>query len=236
VIEITDHLPEIERRISGALDRSKRRDRAVTIVAVSKGQPAAAIVKAHAAGLADFGESYVQEAVDKIDAAALPGIRWHFIGRIQANKTKPIAERFDWVQTIDRERIAARLDAQRPEDVPPLNVLIQLKLEGDAQKGGIRPDELAPLAERIAALPRLKLRGLMSMPPAGLGEREARAYFSAVAAEALKLERRGFALDTLSMGMSDDFEIAVECGSTCVRIGTALFGAREPRPVVSLRP
>jgi pyridoxal phosphate enzyme (YggS family) len=228
VTEITDHLQDIERRISLALDRSQQRDRCVTIVAVSKRKSPAAVIEAHAAGLDNFGENYVQEGIGKMEAVAPLELNWHFIGRIQSNKTSAIAERFDWVHTLDRERVASRLSAQRPEMAPPLNVLIQLNLHREPQKGGVEAREIASLAEHIAGLPRLTLRGLMSMPPAGLDADESREHFLQVVAEADRLQRRGFDIDTLSMGMSRDFELAVECGATCVRIGTALFGARDP--------
>jgi len=227
VTHITDHLADIERRIDSARQRSSDVDRRITIVGVSKLQPPSAIASARAAGLEHFGENYLQEGLEKIAAVADPAISWHFIGRVQSNKTRPIAEQFSWVQTIDRGRIAERLNAQRPDELGPLNVLIQLNVDREPQKGGVGPDELLPLAELVAALPRLKLRGLMGMPPAGIGSERTRASFRAVAAAAEDLANRGFDVDTVSMGMSADFELGIECGATMVRIGTALFG---PRP------
>lgn len=197
------------------------------IVAVSKGQPAAAIAAAYAAGHRRFGENYLQEALDKIEALSDLDIEWHFIGRIQSNKTRPIAEHFAWVHTLDRSRIAQRLDAQRPEALERLNVLIQVNLEGETQKGGVSPSEIVPLAQAVASLPRLRLRGLMTIPPAEMSEAGLREHFLAVAALGDRLRQEGCDVDTLSMGMSGDFETAVQCGSSCVRIGTAIFGPRE---------
>lgn len=199
----------------------------MTIVAVSKQQSPDAIQQAYRAGQRDFGESYVQEAEPKLAALAELDIVWHFIGRIQGNKTRFIAERFHWAHTVDRERIARRLAEQRPYHAPPLNVLIQVNLAGEPQKGGVAPDEVEPLADAIARFDRLALRGLMTIPPAGLDDSESRVHFERLAALQARLAARGFAVDTLSMGMSDDFEIAIAAGSTCVRIGTAIFGPRE---------
>jgi pyridoxal phosphate enzyme (YggS family) len=226
VTHITDHLANIERRIDLALKRSGREDESVTIVAVSKRQPDSAVLEAAAAGLVHFGENYLQEGQERIARIADPALCWHFIGTIQSNKTRPIAESFSWVETVDRRRIADRLSRQRPIHLGPLNVLIQLNLDTEPQKGGIARDEILPLAEHIAGLPRLALRGIMCMPPANQSPAAARASFLAAAAEAERLRHSGFAIDTISMGMSADFEIAIECGSNSVRIGTALFGPR----------
>ena len=198
----------------------------MTIVAVSKQQSAESIQLAYRAGQRHFGESYAQEAEAKLDALAELDIVWHFIGRIQGNKTRFIAERFHWVHTVDRARIARRLAEQRPYFAPPLNVLIQVNLDGEPQKGGVAPNEVEGLAERIAAFDALTLRGLMTIPPAGLSSDENRAHFARLAGIHAELAARGFAVDTMSMGMSGDFEAAIEAGSTCVRIGTAIFGAR----------
>ena len=225
--QITDQLADIERRVELALERSERAQEPVTIVAVSKRQPVTAIAEAAAAGLNHFGENYLQEALNKIDAVANRDLQWHFIGQIQSNKTKPIASHFSWVQTVDRWRIADRLAAQRPESLEPLNVLIQLNLDREPQKGGIGAEELLPLAKHIGGLPRLRLRGVMGMPPASNGPAENRTSFEAIAAAWRRLREHGFDVDTVSMGMSSDFELAIECGSNCIRIGTALFG---PRP------
>src|SRR5690606_3455871 len=202
--------------------------RDVTIVAVSKQQSPEAIQRAYRAGQRDFGESYAQEAEAKLDALADLDIVWHFIGRIQGNKTRFIAERFHWVHTVDRERIARRLAEQRPYFAPPLNVLIQVNLEGEPQKGGVAPDDVEALAEQIVAFDKLALRGLMTIPPAGLSADRSRAHFERLARIQARLASAGYAVDTLSMGMSGDFEAAIAAGSTCVRIGTAIFGERAP--------
>ena len=198
----------------------------MTLVAVSKMQSADAVRSAAARGVLHFGENYLQEGLGKIAAVANPGLAWHFIGRVQANKTRPIAEHFAWVDTVDRERIADRLDEQRPVGAAPLNVLIQVNLDNEPQKAGVGADAILPLARHIAGLRRLKLRGLMSIPPEGQSTDARRASFLAVCAAAERLRAAGFAIDTLSFGMSADFELAIACGSTCVRIGTALFGER----------
>jgi len=226
VTHITDQIANIERSIELALNRAGRSGETVTLVAVSKRQPATAIIEAAAAGIRHFGENYLQEALDKMREVSVSGIEWHFIGRIQSNKTRLIAENFTWVETVDRERIAERLSAQRPDRLGPLNVLIQINVDDEPQKGGVDAAALLPLAERIAALPGLCLRGVMGMPPAANSPEDNRSSFRAIAAEAARLRRAGFDIDTISMGMSGDFEIAIECGSTCVRIGTALFGPR----------
>jgi pyridoxal phosphate enzyme (YggS family) len=230
VTDITDQLAEIERRINFALERGDRVGERIKIVAVSKHQPAAAVARAAAAGLTDFGENYLQEGIEKIEAVASAALCWHFIGQIQSNKTRPIAEHFSWVETLDRARIADRLNAQRPVALPPLNVLIQLNLDAEPQKGGVARNEILPLARHIAELPHLNLRGVMGMPPAGLGPTENRASFLAIAAEAERLRAQGFAIDTISMGMSGDFELAIECGATTIRLGTVLFGQRPSAP------
>lgn len=217
----------VRERVRTAARRAGRSADDVTIVAVSKLQSAEAIQLAYHAGQRHFGESYVREAEPKLESLAELDIVWHFIGRIQANKTRSIAERFHWAHTVDRERIARRLAEQRPYYAPPLNVLIQVNLEGEPQKGGIVPDDVESLAEAIAGMDKLALRGLMTIPPAGRSEGENRAHFDRLAALESRLVARGFRVDTLSMGMSDDFEAAIAAGSTCVRIGTAIFG---PRP------
>jgi len=228
VTDITEHLSTIRERVRIAALAAGRNADDVTIVAVSKQQPVEAIQLAYRAGQRHFGESYAQEAERKLDALSDLDIVWHFIGRIQGNKTRFIAERFHWAHTVDRERIARRLAEQRPYHAPPLNVLIQVNLEGEPQKAGVPADDVEALAETVAAFDKLALRGLMTIPPAGLPPDESRAHFERLAALQSRLTARGFALDTLSMGMSDDFEIAIAAGSTCVRIGTAIFGAREP--------
>ena len=174
----------------------------------------------------DIGESYVAEALEKQAALADLPITWHFIGRVQANKTRSIAEHFAWVHSIDRARIAQRLNDQRPQHAPPLNVLIQVNVSREPQKAGVSPSEVEELARFVAALPRLRLRGLMALPAGDADAAGARAAFARVRRLADDLLTRGLPVDTLSMGMSGDFEEAIEAGSNCVRIGTALFGPR----------
>jgi len=228
VTQITDHLAEITHRVALALERSARHGDEITIVAVSKQKPAADVRLAAAAGLTHFGENYLQEALPKIAEIGDCGISWHYIGRLQSNKTRQVAEHFDWVETVDRARIAERLNAQRPAASGPLNVLIQLNPDAEPQKGGVAPDEALALGQLIAELPRLQLRGVMCIPPDGQSLAEKRASFGAVMRTAEQLRRAGLPIDTISMGMSSDFELAIECGATSVRIGTALFGERQP--------
>lgn len=199
----------------------------MTLVAVGKTHPAAALLEVHAAGLRDFGESYVQEALGKI-AELRDGFTWHFIGTIQSNKTKPIAENFQWVQTVASVHVAQRLSRQRPWFAGDLQVCLQLAPGPAASRGGVPAGELAALAAEVAGLPRLKLRGLMFMPLPGLDRDMLRAAFCQAREQFERLRAEGHVIDTLSMGMSDDLAIAIAEGSTMVRVGTALFG---PRPV-----
>jgi pyridoxal phosphate enzyme (YggS family) len=223
VTEITDHLADLIERVALAAERSGRSPNSVTLVAVSKQQPPAAVVEAQRNGLSHFGESYVQEALPKIAALAGLPVTWHFVGKPQANKTRAVADAFDWVHTVDRLKIAERLSEQRNAFAPPLNVLIQVNQGGEEQKGGAQPESVAELARAIQQLPRLKLRGLMTLPPQS--DRPAR-WFGELAALRATLVRDGIALDSLSMGMSADFEEAIAAGATHVRIGTAIFGGR----------
>jgi pyridoxal phosphate enzyme (YggS family) len=223
VTEITEHLREIVERVAHASTSSGRSVDSVTIVAVSKGQPVSAIAAVHRAGLAHFGESYVQEALEKIDALFGSGVIWHFIGKLQGNKTRQVAERFDWVHTVDRIRIAERLNEQRPPFAAPLNVLIQVNQGSELQKGGVAERDVAALARAIHSLPRLALRGLMTIPPQGENPKR---WFAELATLRARLAAEGIPLDTLSMGMSSDFEDAIAAGATLVRIGTAIFGSR----------
>jgi pyridoxal phosphate enzyme (YggS family) len=225
VTEITDHLADIRSRVARALDRTGRHDE-VTIVAVSKQQSVERIAAAYRAGQIHFGESYVQEALPKMDALRDLPIVWHFIGPVQGNKTRPIAERFQWVHSVDRAKIAERLSAQRPYHAPPLNVLIQVNLAAEPQKAGVRSDEVPELAALMRTLPKLVLRGLMGIPPAQASREDTTHFFAGLHALKDKLAGAGIVTDTLSMGMSGDFEAAIICGSTCVRIGTAIFGPR----------
>lgn len=204
------------------------RDRdSVRLIAVSKTQSAEAIRTVATLGQQEFAENYVQEALPKLAALADLPLTWHYIGQLQANKTRDVAEHFHWVHTLDRERIAARLSEQRSVHAPPLNVCIQVRLADEAGKGGITKTELAPLARRVVELPRLRLRGLMCIPPPREGFEAQRQLFAELADCARELREQGMELDTLSMGMSGDLEAAVAAGATCVRIGTAIFGERK---------
>jgi len=225
---IAANLQAIRRRISEALQGDSR---VVTLVAVAKGQPAAAVREAFEAGVRDFGESYVQEALAKI--ASLPGLgaRWHFIGHVQTNKARDIASGFDWVHGVDRLKVAQSLSKGRPEARGPLDVCIQVNISGEATKGGVAAAEALGLAREITALPRLRLRGLMGMASFTDDKALQRAQFRSLAETRRGIVAAGIPLDTLSMGMSDDFESALAEGATMVRIGTAVFGRRKgPEP------
>ena len=220
------HVRDVQERIARAAARGGRSAQSVTLLAATKAQPPQVLRAAADCGLQDFGESYLQEALPKLDALRDRALTWHFIGQIQANKTRPIAESFAWVHAIDRLRIAERLAAQRPHYAPPLNVCLQVHIGGEASKGGVEPGELAALARAVAALPRLSLRGLMCIPPQESAVPRQRAWFRELCEHQAALNAQGLSLDTLSMGMSGDFEAAIEEGATLVRLGTALFGPR----------
>jgi PLP dependent protein len=224
------NLPENIRRVQERIELSARqcgrRVDSVTLLAVAKSQPAEIVRAAAALGLKEFGESYVQEALGKIAALADLGLTWHFVGNIQTNKTRQIAENFAWVHSIDRLKIAQRLAAQRPFHAPPLNVCLQVNLAGETTKGGVAAHDAAALAAAVAALPRLKLRGLMSIPEPDADPERQRRTFRQLRKLLESLNAAGAGLDTLSMGMSADLEAAIAEGATIVRIGTALFGAR----------
>jgi len=217
---IADNLQAVAERIGRAAKAARRDPSAVRLLAVSKTHPAARMAEAYAAGQRAFGENYVQEAIEKM--ASLAGLEWHLIGPLQSNKTRSVAERFDWVQTVDREKIARRLSEQRPASLPALNVLIQVNASGEATKSGVALTEVKDLVKRVASLPRVRLRGLMAIPEPGAPRERYREVHDAY--RALKDE---FGFDTLSMGMSDDLEVAIEEGATMVRIGTAIFGERR---------
>lgn len=213
-------------RIAAAAGAAGRDAGGVTLLAVSKGQEVARLRQAIATGLVHLGENYLSEALPKIRALGRDGLTWHFIGRIQGNKTRPVAEHFDWVHGIDRLRIAERLSAQRPHYAPPLDACIQVNVMGEATKGGVEPARLPGLLRAVATLPRLRLRGLMAMLPYDADAATQHRGFGAMRGLLEEANRQGLALDTLSMGMSDDLEAAIAEGSTLVRVGTALFGAR----------
>ncbi|WP_339408935.1 YggS family pyridoxal phosphate-dependent enzyme [Pseudomonas sp. EA_35y_Pfl2_R5] len=221
---IAENIAKVGVRIREAAQASQRDCAAVGLLAVSKTKPAEAIRQAFAAGTRDFGENYLQEALDKqAELSDLP-LTWHFIGPIQSNKTKPIAEHFAWVHSVDRLKIAQRLSDQRPAHLPALNICLQVNVSGEASKSGCNPDELPALAQAVTQLPNLRLRGLMTIPEPTDNTNEQRAAFARLRElqQDLNLD-----LDTLSMGMSHDLEAAIAEGATWVRIGTALFGARD---------
>jgi len=221
-----ERLAMVRQRIARAAEAAGRDVRSITLLAVSKGQDATHIRTALAQGLTEFGENYVDEALPKIRQLAGTPARWHFIGRLQANKTRPVAEHFAWAHSIDRLRTAERLSAQRPIDAPPLNVCVQVHVADDPAKGGVAPADALVLLQQIALLPRLALRGLMCMLPYEASEAAQHAGFARLAAIAAEARRAGLPLDTLSMGMSADLEAAMAEGATILRIGTALFGER----------
>ena len=217
---------ETRTRIASAASRFGRKPDSVGLIAVGKSHPAQALRTIAEMGQRDFGENYLQEALPKLEALADLDLTWHFIGQLQSNKTRPVAEHFAWVHTLDRERIAIRLNEQRPYHAPPLNVCIQVRLADESGKGGVAPDELIELASSVRQLSRLELRGLMCIPPPSGTFEAQRAWFERLANCRRELTEHGFELDTLSMGMSDDLEAAIAAGATWVRIGTAIFGAR----------
>lgn len=229
---ISANLQAVKRRIIGACSVAGRDPDDITLLAVSKTFPAAALRAAHAAGQRCFGESYVQEALAKQAELADLDLEWHFIGPLQSNKTKPVAEHFAWVHSVERLKIAERLSAQRPAGLPPLNVCVQVNVSGEASKSGCAPDEAPTLCHAVAALPNLRLRGLMAIPEPGAGSDVensalARRQFGVLRDLRERLNTEGLALDTLSMGMSHDLEDAIMSGATIVRVGTAIFGERN---------
>ena len=230
VNRVTDALATVRERISAAERRFGRPPGSVTLVAVAKTKPASLIREAWEAGQRQFAENFVQEAVAKLDELSRlsgpGGIEWHFVGALQANKSRTVAERFDWVHTVDRLRVARRLSDQRPAWLPPLNVCFQVNVSGEASKSGVEAAEVADLASSVAELPRLRLRGLMTIPRPCTGLDEQRAALRPLVEAYERLRAAGHPLDTLSMGMTDDLEAAVAEGSTMVRIGTAVFGPR----------
>ena len=226
---IEKRLQAVKSRIAAACAAAGRDPRDIVLVAVGKTFPADDIRAAHAAGQRDFGENQVQEALAKIERLGNLHLVWHFIGPVQSNKTRAVAERFDWVHSIDRLKIAERLSAQRPEALPPLQACVQVNVSGEASKSGVPPAEAPALARAVAGLPRLRLRGLMTIPEPTTDAALARRRFETLRDLQGELVRGGLPLDTLSMGMSDDFEAAIAAGATMVRVGSAIFGPR-PRP------
>ena len=228
---IAGNLQAVEATITDAVKASERTRSDVQLLAVSKTFPAQAVLDAMAAGQLAFGENYLQEALDKIASVAQAqpdaAVEWHFIGPIQSNKTRPIAASFAWVHTVERLKIAQRLSEQRPPELGPLNICLQVNISGEASKSGASPDELPALAREVAQLPNLRLRGLMAIPEPTTDEAEQRAAFARVRALFDALRADGLELDTLSMGMSGDMAAAIAEGATIVRIGSAIFGARN---------
>src|ERR1700694_917837 len=223
---LTLHVNHVRSRIRQAAEATGRDPAEVTLVAVTKSQTAESIRLAATAGVTDFGENYLQEASAKMDQLADLVLRWHFIGGIQSNKTRAIAERFDWVHSIDRLSVARRLSEQRPFHAPPLNLCIQVELVPEPNKGGVAPGEVRPLAAAAAELPRVRLRGLMCVPPPQTNDAQTRAVFAQLRTLLEELNASGHKLDTLSMGMSGVLEARTAEGATLVRRGTAWFGSR----------
>ena len=215
-------------RLQQACTENNRPAGSVRLLAVSKTKPASLVEEVYRLGQRSFGENYVQDGMDKITALAhLPDIEWHFIGPLQANKSRPVAEHFHWVETIDRERIARRLSEQRPATMPDLNVLVQVNISREEQKAGVLPEQALAFARSVAALPRLKLRGLMCIAEAAADRDVLTAQFQHMQTLLMQLQQEFPQADTLSMGMSADLALAIACGSTEIRIGTDIFGARD---------
>jgi pyridoxal phosphate enzyme (YggS family) len=224
---IQTHLQAVHARVAAACQAAGRPASAVTLLAVSKTFGAEAVAQAHAAGQTAFGENYIQEAVQKISALRHLPLQWHCIGPIQSNKTRLVAEHFDWVHTLDRLKVAQRLSEQRPPQLAPLQVCLQVNVDGGASKSGVAPEDALALAQQIADLPKLRLRGLMCIPEPAPDFIAAHAVFMRARALFDALNAEGLALDTLSMGMSADLEAAIHAGSTMVRVGSAIFGGRS---------
>lgn len=224
---IADNLQGVRARIASACTTAGRAADSVRLLAVSKTFGADAVLAAVAAGQTAFGENYIQEGVEKIAALAHLKLEWHCIGPIQSNKTRPVAEHFDWVHSVDRLKIAQRLSEQRPTDLSPLQVCIQVNMDGGPTKAGVAPADALALARQVAALPNLRLRGIMTIPEPATDFVAACAVHTGAKALFDALNAEGLELDTLSMGMTGDLEAAVQCGSTMVRVGTAIFGGRH---------
>ncbi|MEB4674539.1 YggS family pyridoxal phosphate-dependent enzyme [Enterobacteriaceae bacterium G50] len=228
--DIAHNLAQVRDKISAAASRCGRLSEEITLLAVSKTKPASAVEEAMAAGQRAFGENYVQEGVEKIrffQDKGVTDLQWHFIGPLQSNKSRLVAEHFDWCHTVDRLKIATRLSEQRPAHLPPLNVLIQVNISDEQSKSGIEPEAVDALAAEVSALPNLCLRGLMAIPAPETEYDKQFAVAQQMAVAFARLKTHHPTVDTLSLGMSDDMEAAIAAGSTMVRIGTAIFGARD---------
>ncbi|WP_261843339.1 YggS family pyridoxal phosphate-dependent enzyme [Aliamphritea ceti] len=229
MIKITENLNTVRQQILQSAENSSRDAAEICLLAVSKTRPADDLRQAYAAGQRDFGENYLQEGLDKIELLQDLDICWHFIGPIQSNKTRPISKSFDWVHSVDRLKIAQRLSAQRPENMPPLNICLQVNISGEASKSGVLPEDVVALANQILQLPNISLRGLMAIPSPCSDPEAQRLPFRAMSAllNEIRATNPTARLDTLSMGMTGDMTAAISEGSTMVRIGTAIFGARD---------
>ncbi len=225
--DLTDSFRRVKLEIETVAQVAKRNPASVRLVAVSKTRNAAEVLALADLGQRDFGENQAAEGVAKIRACARAGLRWHFIGQLQSNKTRLVAEHFQWVHSVDRYKIAERLNDQRPPHVPALNVCLQVAVSDEPSKGGVAPDELPALAARVARLPRLRLRGLMCIPPAPEHPDDSRPYFAQLRELAAALRAQGLPVDELSMGMTADLAAAIMEGATLVRVGTAIFGPRQ---------
>lgn len=224
---ITARLSQVKKRIDDAEKFYGRPQGSVSLLAVSKTKPASAVLEAFNAGQHCFGESYLQDALPKIETLAQRDIQWHFTGPIQSNKTRTIAAHFSWVHSVDRIKIAQRLSDQRPTELKPLNICLQVNVSHEVNKSGIHPEELCPIAEALSLMPNIRLRGLMTIPEATKNRENQRRPFHQLQKLQQTLIKNGYLLDTLSMGMSNDLEAAIAEGATIVRIGTALFGSRD---------
>lgn len=237
MLSIADNLENVRQTIQKATKSASRSNESVTLLAVSKTQPAERLLEAMRAGQRHFGENYLQEALDKqqslqslCSAEEWQQLCWHFIGPLQSNKTRAVAEHFDWVHSVDRLKIARRLSEQRPTALPPLQICLQVNIDAEDSKAGVLVAELSELAKEVASLPRLNLRGLMAIPSAKASADETTASFAQMRRALEDLQSQYPGMDTLSMGMSGDLELAITEGATIVRIGEAIFGARAPKP------
>jgi pyridoxal phosphate enzyme (YggS family) len=224
---LSDNIAKLLQRVSRSAQKSQHGNSDILVLAVSKTRPAQDIRAAHECGLNHFGESYLQEALQKIGELRDLPLVWHFIGPIQSNKTAAIAEHFDWVHSIDRAKIARRLSEQRPDHLPSLNVCLQVNISGEETKSGVSLSELPQLANEVLALPHLKLRGLMAIPAPTSDTTQQRQAFAQLREALAELRPLGAEIDTLSMGMSDDLEVAIDEGATIIRLGTGIFGQRN---------
>jgi pyridoxal phosphate enzyme (YggS family) len=226
MVNLVERLNTVLNRIREAEHRFQRPSGSVMLLAVSKTKPAALITAVAAAGQRHFGENYLQEALEKIEALKQLNLDWHFVGPIQSNKTRKMAEKFNWIHSVDRLKIAQRLNEQRPDHLPPLNICLQVNISAEVSKHGLNPEELSPVAQALVKLPRLRLRGLMTIPAPSKEFAAQRLPYERLRKLQEELIAEGIPLDTLSMGMSDDLEAAIAEGATIVRVGTAIFGLR----------